>query len=134
MRTFAEVILLKKIANISIALVLLVATTGVTLNKHYCMGRLKAVALFQSANTCADEGMTDPMPCCEDVSEELKVENLTKASFDFKSSPELVQLAAFQHAFLVVIISNKKERPSFQNYSPPPSDRDIPVLIQSFLI
>ena len=84
--------LFRKIANIFLAVLLLVATTGVTLNKHYCMGRLKSVAVFVSANPC-DNGMEDPMPCCKDTSEELKVDELTKASFDFKSTTDLYLLA-----------------------------------------
>jgi hypothetical protein len=129
------VILFKKIVNTLLALLLLVATTGVTLNKHYCMGRLKSVAVFHSAENCSGDGMTDPMPCCEDVSEQLKVDDLTKASFDFKVASELFQLAAISYLQIDQKNSSiEQDKPKFQDYSPPPFDQDIPILIQSFLI
>ncbi|MEP1096031.1 MAG: hypothetical protein ABJG78_13035 [Cyclobacteriaceae bacterium] len=128
-------ILFRKIVNTLLAITLLIATTGVTLNKHYCMGRVKSVAVFHHAENCMGDNLIDPMPCCEDVSEQLKVEHLTKASFDFESSPSLYQLAIISYFVLDQdLISVEKDKPKFQNYSPPPPDRDIPVLIQSFLI
>lgn len=99
------------------------------------MGRLKSVAVFHEAENCMGKGFTDPMPCCEDVSEELKVDEVTKASFDFNSTPELHQLAVITWVLLdQKVISLEKDKTHFLHYSPPPPDRDIPVLIQSFLI
>lgn len=130
-----NVILLRKIVNTFLAITLLIATTGVTLNKHYCMGRVKSVAIFHHAENCMGNDLVDPMPCCEDVSEELKVEHLTKASFGFESSASLYQLAVITYFVLDQdLISVEKDKLEFQNYTPPPPDRDIPVLIQSFLI
>lgn len=99
------------------------------------MGRLKSIAVFESANLCVERGFETTMPCCEDVSEELKVEEVTQASFDFKAAPDLHQLALITYFLLDhELLSLEKEKPELQNYSPPPTDRDIPVLVQSFLI
>lgn len=99
------------------------------------MGRLKSVAVFQEAENCLGKGFTDPMPCCQDVSEELKVEELTKASFEFKSTPDLYELASISWILLEEQkVQVQRDKPHFLNYLPPPPDRDIPVLVQSFLI
>ena len=128
-------ILLRKIVNTFLAITLLIATTGVTLNKHYCMGRVKSVAVFHHAENCMGNDLIDPMPCCEDVNQELKVDHLTKASFDFESSANFYQLAIITYFVLNSdLASVENDKPAFQNYAPPPPDRDIPVLIQSFLI
>lgn len=126
--------ILKNIANTFLAITLLIATTGITLNKHYCMGRLKSIAVNEHAEHCF-EGEEEQMPCCKDISEELKVEEITTVGFDFDATPDLYQLAIVQY----VLLQNhnfglQSEKPHFQHYSPPLPDRDIPVLVQSFLI
>ncbi|MEP5614386.1 MAG: hypothetical protein ABJP45_19195 [Cyclobacteriaceae bacterium] len=127
-------ILFRKIVNTLVAIILLIATTGITLNKHYCMGRVKSVAIFHHAENCMGNDLIDPMPCCEDVSQQLKVENLAKASFEFESTLSLNLLAVYYFVLDQRLISFEKDKPEFHDYSPPPPDRDIPVLIQSFLI
>lgn len=134
-RIFEAMILLRKIVNTFLALTLLLATTGMTLNKHYCMGRLVSVAVNESAAPCSENGEPVQMPCCEDVSEELKVEEVAQASFDFNATPDLYQLAIVTYFLLdAPLVSVEQGQVKFQNYSPPPPDRDIPVLVQSFLI
>ena len=114
-----------------LALVLLLATTGVTLNKHYCMGRLKSVAINEVAKQC---GEGEKMPCCEDIAEELKVEEVSTTSFDFDASQDLYELAIINFVlkdsdadFASIFI------PEIHT-DPPPPDRDITVLVQKFLI
>lgn len=126
---------MKRVFTISIALLLLVATTGVTLNKHYCMGRLKSVAIFASANPCSENGVPTPMPCCEDTSEQLKVDDLTKASFDFKGTTDLYQIAVITYVLLEQnYLTLEEDKPAYYNYSPPLPDQDIRVLNQVFRI
>ena len=126
--------LVKNTITIFLAMLLLVATTGVTLSKHYCMGRLKSIAVFEQAGTCY-EGETTQMPCCEDVIQELKVKELAKTTFDFKFTPDLHTCTL---ATCLVLLH--QATPSdvagtvYVHYTPPLPDRDIPVLVQSFLI
>ena len=125
--------LFRKIANTFLAVLLLVGTTGVTLNKHYCLGRLQSVAVFVSAKPC-DTGMEDPMPCCEDTSEELKVDELTKSTFDFKSTTDLYLLAAITYVLLEDTYSSSDKQVKYYNYDPPLPDQDMRVLHQVFRI
>lgn len=133
-RIFATVRIFKNIANTFLAIILLIATTGVTLNKHYCMGRLKSIAVNEHAEHCYD-GEEEQMPCCKDISEELKIEEVTTVAFDFDATPDLYQLAIVNYVLLEdVAVGFEYAKPHFQHYSPPLPDQDIPVLIQSFLI
>ena len=125
---------LKNIANTLLAIILLIATTGVTLNKHYCMGRLMSIAVNEHATHCFD-GEEEQMPCCKDVSEELKIEEITTTGFDFDATPDLFQLAIVSYVLLEdPILDDDPDKPHFQHYSPPLPDKDITVLVQSFLI
>lgn len=128
-------ILFKKIVNVFLVVLLLVATTGITLNKHYCMGRLKSVAVFEKANPCIDYGFEEPMPCCEDISEELKVDEITNSTFDFKISPDYHLVAITTYLLINQdLLEPEITESNYSDYSPPPIERDIPILVQSFLI
>lgn len=119
----------------NLAVLLLIATTGVTLNKHYCMGRLQSVAIFQSAQNCMDDEGAEPMPCCQDVSEELKLDEVAKASFEFKGAPDLVPMAIVSFILLDHdLLTSTKGQNQYLSYTPPALEKDVPVLIQSFLI
>ena len=41
-----------KILHVSLAVLLVISTMGVTVEKHYCMGKLKSMAIFQQADNC----------------------------------------------------------------------------------
>ena len=92
------------------------------------------MAINESASLCKEKGFTEPMPCCEDISQELKVEEVTQASFDYDAQPDLYQIAIITFVLSEQSYSDLSEEITFQDYSSPPIDRDIPVLIQSFLI
>ena len=129
-----KVHIFKNIANTFLAITLLIATTGVTLNKHYCMGRLKSVAINEHATQCSG-GEEEPMPCCKDISEELKVEEFTTSGFDFDATPDLYQLAIINYVLIDATESaTESEKLHFHHYSPPLPDEDITILTQTFLI
>ncbi len=98
------------------------------------MGQLKSVAVNVHAEHCF-EGEEEQMPCCKDTIQELKVEEITTVTFDFDASPNLLELAIINHILLKDIsFILEQEKPELLFYDPPLPDRDIPVLIQSFLI
>lgn len=99
------------------------------------MGRLKSMAIFEHAQNCTGSDAKDPMPCCKDVSEELKVEEITTIAFNFDAQPLLLQVAAIDFSLLNnIAFAVEENKPHFQHYSPPLPDLDIPILVQSFLI
>ena len=98
------------------------------------MGRLMAMAINESANQCNPNGEKDPMPCCEDITEEMKVEEVTQTSFDFDSTPDLYQIAAIIFVLDQSGLKLEEDKVHFQLYSPPPPDEDVQTEHQVFLI
>ncbi|NQZ79064.1 MAG: hypothetical protein HRT61_23545 [Ekhidna sp.] len=125
--------LAKQIANTFLAITLLIATTGITLNKHYCMGRLKSIAINEVAKKCNGESQ-EKMPCCNDVSQQLKVEEITTSDFDFDSAPDLYEVALISFVLLDDNESKELKNNAFQHYSPPPPEIDVQSGFQVFLI
>ena len=128
-----------QIATIALMFIVLFASIGVTLNKHYCMGHLVSIALYEEAESCMDiMGMEDEesdMHCCDDVHEEYKVEEpgISPYEFEFKADIQFYHLVSF----LILHTSWPAEDstpPNYALYKPPNIDQDIPVLVQSFLI
>jgi len=116
-----------------IAITLLVATTGMTLHKHYCMGRLKAVAINQHIDNCSGEDK-EPMPCCKDVAQELKVEEVTQTVFDFDSHPHLFQIACIQFFISTKFIPSEEKKHPSKHYPPPIPVADFQANYQVFII
>lgn len=130
-----------KILNVFLALLLLLTTSGVTLHKHYCMGELENIAVFQKAKSCIDKIKTDgqamacAMKCCEDVEVEFKVTDLNKAVSGISLVPQWYLLAAITYLIIDFdLFSFVKAYSSCLNYKPPSIDPDVTVLIQSFLL
>ncbi|MEM6522329.1 MAG: hypothetical protein AAF693_01000 [Bacteroidota bacterium] len=127
---------LKNIGHYFLALMLLMATTGVTINKHYCMGRLKSVSVFHEAKSClADHGRVCPKNCCEYEQEECKVEDLNKVNhnYNFSQDVHLISTAEFV-VILDGLYAPNSDKPDYLNYKPPLIERNIPVQVQSFLL
>ena len=119
-----------------------------TINMHLCMGRVMAIALFEKADPCMME-MPAEVPdhatknctpheiraksCCEDTSVVVEAQ---------KELSQTSSIALPEHPFVAVLsavvlfhFSNEPALVShFTYYSPPPIERDIPVLVQAFLI
>ncbi len=135
--------LFRKITALSLALVVLLSTTGVSVHKHYCMGQLKDVKFYAVAESCAEEmGFSDEVMqkmaevgCCENTVEEYKVDELTKSTFevDVTYNPQLLAIMAYVILDLgdLIRVSSKQ---AFLTYKPPLIEQDIPILTQSFLL
>ena len=57
---------LKTIASLLLSGLLLVASTGIVLQKHYCQGDLKGVSLFSEVKTCSEK-MEPHQPTCHEM-------------------------------------------------------------------
>ena len=113
-------------------MLLLFATTGVTLSKHYCMGRLMSVEINDHATGCSGDA-EENMPCCENTSEELRVEDLVKSdhNIDLVISYDYLSVVAY---VLRDVDPLEVVYPLVDGHSPPLIQRDLPVLLSSFLI
>ena len=48
--------MIRKISHIAIVLILLVSTTGLTINLHYCNNRIYDLSVYSEATSCCIEG------------------------------------------------------------------------------
>ena len=91
------------------------------------------MAIMLEADKCGD-GAEDPMPCCEDTSEQLKVDDVVKVSFDFKSNFTPIQISFTQHFGEPILLPSSKVEEEYQFYDPPLPDPDLQIRYQIFLI
>ena len=68
-------LIVKKVLHIVLSMLLLLATTGVSISKHYCMGRLMEVKLSQDKPAfCCLSDESDEAGCCEGESEFINLD------------------------------------------------------------
>ena len=91
-----------------------------------------SVEINDHAGGCQDEA-EDEMPCCEDTTEELRIEHVQKTTFDLDLafSTGLIEQVAFT---LIDVDPSELDYPFADLHAPPLTARDIPILVQSFLI
>ena len=120
-------------------LLVLMGTTGFTLHKHYCLGKLKHITVFEEAKTCMSEMDMDkepcPMDCCDTTSEQLQVEDLQKAHYQFDFAPQL-KLISLVDYLLTNEIGTLDESVTYHTTPDPPPliEHDIYISVQSFLL
>lgn len=136
-----------KIFSVALALLVLVSTLSVSIEKHYCGDHLVDLALFVGAEKCGMEATDMEMPsseeeqallaksCCKDVvnlhegQDELSLEK----TLDLDDSQKIF-LISFASVFGHLNVDHR-EADSFDKPIPPPKTvRDIQVLHQVFLI
>lgn len=135
---------LKSILSFLLALLVLVSASSFNVNMHFCGGHIQSVSLIDESDTCPMELQLPPCHknmmkengCCED-------NHLTFEGKDFNyQANQLANLSPSFSGFImnlpiIMEIVQVKESIQVSNYSPykpPLVERDIPVLIQSFLI
>ncbi len=141
---------------LALAMLVFVASVGITMDMHYCKGQLKSVSWFGKAKSChemASNNSTKQCPHHQKMMKQSKGESFDtkncctnttvhfQADDDQKWSPTTVVLSsnlqAFLNAYVAAFFFNDeivKESTVFARYKPPLIPRDIPVLTQSFLI
>jgi hypothetical protein len=123
---------MKQVGSISLIIILLVSTFGITVNKHYCGGHLSDVSLYLSA-TCGCGDMDMDSDCCQTNSDFVQLdEDYTILTFDLSPDNELIVEIANNYVDLLIESDNAPT--DYFHHIPPLIERDIPVLVQSFLI
>jgi len=134
---------MKKALSILLAVLMLASSTGIAYAQHYC-GEYKMLSEITIGEKHLSCGMAMELPGCDEEHEEpgccdneyTKVE--TDDTFE-KSSFEITFSPVFVASLVSVFILKWEELPeqhdfNFKDYSPPPSDRDLQVLYETFLI
>ncbi|MEQ6120261.1 hypothetical protein [Reichenbachiella sp. MALMAid0571] len=124
----------KSILNISLSLILLMSTIGITISKHYCGDLLITKSVILKANPCCDSGQM-PEGCCHDKSDSFSIEDdfqLTQITYNQDLT---VGLLTFNDFFHLKFDQNIIEPDSSLAESPPPiPETPIYIQVQSFLI
>ena len=125
----------RKIINISLALLLLTATIGVSVSKHYCGGNLVEVAINSHTNGCDGMEMPASSGCCTDDTQFYAIDDdfqLDQQTFIFHA-PETV-LYEISDVIDVDLIAFELQYGEI--FTPPPllPDQDIFIQVQSFLL
>lgn len=97
------------------------------------MGRLKAVAINEQVSLCAESG-EEKLPCCDDIRQEFKIEDVTQIAFDFDSQPDLFEIAFIQFFVFQQSFNSEEQRPLLVHDPPLPAPIDYQVAYQIFLI
>ena len=127
---------MKKILSISLGLLLLVSTIGVTVHRHYCSSILIATSILpQGGEDACGPDMPMEDDSCSDEHEQYNVDSprvLLAMSFDLSPSIEWVRATEVLFANLY---TNDFTPPKFYTeISPPLSEPSIYTKVQSFLL
>ena len=128
----------RKILHIVLASYMLVITTGLVLNSHYCGSFLSSISFYTNAKPCfeneAEMGMKN---CCHNESHQFKLDEKYISGFvhHFNFTPDF-HIVIPEYTFLnkIYIPFSTGSNSYFTDYSPPPLIADITIELQSFLI
>lgn len=138
----------RKISALLLSMLVLLGSTSFTFNMHFCMEQIESIAFFKDAKAC--EMMTKAPPCakedhhgggehedakgcCEDRTHLIEGQDELK-EVGSVSLPNIQFVAVLYAVVFNYFALSDVENHTFKKYSPPIIERDIPVLVQSFLI
>jgi hypothetical protein len=133
---------------LSLALLTLLSSVSISVDRHFCMGELKSVVFFGEAEVCPHEQFaaktmpancpfhpapaTDTSDCCDDEQELLESDDDRQLA----DAPALPQFTLATLPPAVPVPSALHLRPrtkkTFQRYRPPPLVIDVPSQWQVF--
>ncbi len=122
--------MLKKIAYIIFASLILLGSTGITISKHYCGTSLKSI----SANVTPDNCCESPRGCCHNESFTFKIEDefsSTASIFDFNTLAIAIP-ASIEIIQQKVIVKESLSKLSWEG--PPPKIQEVLASFQSYLL
>jgi hypothetical protein len=129
--------------SVILSLVILATSMGFTVSSHICGGKKVKTELSigatdvscgmeKNANNCTSKKQMKPDCCKDEVQLIQNDKDYTQRLISFDFSPNF--LIAFITSYVKLFENETTEIDFFLDYSPPPLIKDIPVLIQSFLI
>ncbi len=129
-----------KIVSVVLALLVLLSTASIAMEKHFCGDVLIDVAIFSHPDSCGMEMSTaalnsDKKSCCKDVVEIVKGQDqLKKGSFEDYSLDQHVFVTALIYSYSHLFEDLTPQAIRHQDYSPPHLIADIHVRNQVFII
>jgi len=125
---------MKKLSAILLSVLYLVLTTGISLNIHYCGGKIESVSFISEVNSCCCESNEMQNNCCKNKQLFIKFESDQKLiscnTINFKAD----EYVGIQNSVLLSEhrFESKQQSFSFFDFNPPPGP-DIWKLNCAFL-
>jgi len=116
---------------------ILLTTAGFSLHKHHCtITKETTTSVSHVKNCCGTEDEKEcPKGCCHDETEIIQLDTeLSLPATTHEFAPELFVAIIHYFVFNSSLGHEDKSSSKYLNYKPPLILKDIPVLIQSFLI
>lgn len=111
------------------------STSGLTIHKHYCESALVAVSLLPSVEDACDSDMLMDEDTCKDDHLQYSVDSpLAYFPLNLDLTPSYEWLTSTQFLVEVVISPSLETSKFIADISPPPSEPDIYLKVQSFLL
>ncbi len=129
------------------ALLMMLSSTGFSMNVHYCQDQIKDICLFRKAKSCHEKqsnsvcckantiNRADKDKCCHNETIVVEKSNLDATLTQLETAHDIK--LEFSAAFVESHVFNYNLQPDFQTYKqykPPLPERDLQVLYQTFLI
>ena len=117
--------MLRKITHIILSLVLLLSTTGITIDKHYCGSRLVSVSIAGDSQSCCDPGDG----CCHNDIDTFKLTvdyTVSTVSIDFDQT--IVEIPV-QPSFYISLLDGSLTDAEFTFFVPP---RNLRTTLSTF--
>jgi hypothetical protein len=129
---------MKKTFSVLLSLIILLSSLNFSLSAHYCGQTIVDVALFGEAEACsmaAEMNNDSEEPCCSDRQIIIEGEDyLSSKSFE-KQEVEKIDILLFEFQFpLELFLEDEKTQSLIVQYTPPEIEKEITILVQSFLI
>ena len=134
--------LFKSLASSLLAFLVLVSSSSFMVTMHFCGGHVQSFSLIEKAAPCVLEVEQAPChkrmaikksTCCDDKEVAFEGKNFSNKVHSLSPNTSL-SIAVLPLIIEVVQINTARIASNHNSYKPPIVDRDIPVLIQSFLI
>lgn len=137
----------QQFVSIAMALLVIISTLSVSIEKHYCGDHLVDIAFFADAEKCgmeapdmdkesSDEGsVLMANSCCKDVVDLVEGQDeLSVSKTQVLKADQKIFILSFAAVFSGLNILEPQKHIPFEHYSPPKYVRDIQVLNEVFLI
>jgi len=128
---------LHKTFSICMALLLLASTVSWTVGRHYCMGRLMNVSLFEHAADCGmteTSFSTEKKSCCNDEMIVIDVQDDLKISLENILLDKQQFLVAYTLSYINLLKVGSEQEVLYNYYPPPLLVKNIQLLDEVFLI
>jgi len=149
---FAEIVIqlsrFRKISALLLSMLVLLASTSFTINMHFCMEQIESISFFNETKPCemksdtptcamgnqpSEDHQEPSNGCCEDQSHLIEGQEESHKIVAL-SLPDLHFVAILYTLATYLLDPAAVNYITYAEYAPPPIERDIPVLVQAFLI